>query len=155
MYVVEVLERCAELASRIARLYRQLAERFPGDPEREKIWRELALIEETHAEVLRQERESFQEREESGDFLPEMGQRLDEAREALANIERRVAAARSIDEAAEAAIALEEVQLEELYDDLVMQGDTSFRLVVERLEASLAEKAEPSTAAARRRRRKS
>lgn len=155
MYVVEVIERCAQLASRIARLYRQLAERFSDYPERAQVWRELALMEETQAAVLREEWQSFQERQESGDFLPDLGQRLDQATRALADIEKQVATVRTLDEAGEAAIALEQLWLEELYDDLVIQGEPAFRLLVERLEAALAEKTEQPTAVARRRRRKS
>ena len=61
MYVAEILEKCSELAARTARVYRRLAERFHGDEERVELWRELALEEETHADVLRRELQSFQE----------------------------------------------------------------------------------------------
>src|SRR5690348_6974287 len=71
MYVAEILERCRDLASRTAQVYRRLAQRFHGDPERVSLWRELALEEETHADILRRELESFQEQDQSGSFLPE------------------------------------------------------------------------------------
>jgi rubrerythrin len=150
MYVVEVLERCAELAARVARLYRQLAERFPQDPTRERLWRELALLEETHAEVLRQELRAFRERDETGDFLPEMASRLEQAAATVAAIEEKLRAAESVDSATEAAVALEQMRLEELYDDLFIQGEPAFRVMAERMEGALAEHPDLSVEVLRR-----
>ncbi len=142
MYVVEVLEQCAALATRVARLYRQLAERFPHDPARAQLWRELAFLEETHAEVLRRELRNFEEREETGDFVPEMAERLRQAEATLSAIEAQLAASQGPDAAIEASVALEQMHLEELYDDLVIQGEPAFRLLMERLEGALARRPE-------------
>jgi len=60
MYVSELLERCSEMAARTAQVYRRLAERLRGQGERVELWRELALREEIHADILRRELESFQ-----------------------------------------------------------------------------------------------
>jgi len=42
---------------------------------------------------------------------------------------------------------LEQADLEDLYDDLVLQGEPAFRLISERLEAALAEKPQDTPAA--------
>ncbi len=138
MYVAEILERCAVLAERTAALYRRLAEQFSYDSGRRELCHELALIEETHAKVLREELASFQQREESGDFLPEFGQRILSIEEHLAELERRISATQTFNEATDALLALQQTSLEDLYDDLVVQGDPSFRIFVERLEAAFA-----------------
>src|SRR5436190_19914795 len=41
MYVAEILEHCRNLAGRTAQVYRRLAQRFHGHPQRADLWREL------------------------------------------------------------------------------------------------------------------
>jgi hypothetical protein len=156
VYVVEILERCSMLAARTARVYRGLAERFEGDQDRVRLWRELALEEETHSEVLRRELQSFQEQDASGTFLPEYAARLDQIDVELRQLESKAEATRSLDEALAVAVALEQTDLEDLYDDLVLQGEPAFKLISERLEAALAAtpQATPSAGLARRARRR-
>jgi len=155
VYVAEILEKCSELAARTARAYRRLAERFHGDEERVELWRELALEEETHADVLRRELQSFQEQDQSGSFLPEFAERLTRLDGEIGDLEKRAEAARSIDDALTVAVALEQADLEDLYDDLVLQGEPAFKLISERIEAALAAKPQRAAAAglARLRRR--
>jgi hypothetical protein len=138
MYVAEILERCSALAGRTARVYRGLAERFHADQDRVGLWRELALEEETHADILRRELTSFQEQDQSGTFLPEYAERLQRLDVELADLERRAVSAQTLDEALAVAVALEQCHLEELYDDLVLHGEPSFKLISERVEAALA-----------------
>jgi hypothetical protein len=140
MYVAEILERCGELAARTARVYRGLAERFQGDHERVSLWRELALEEEIHADVLRRELQSFQEQDQSGSYLPEYADRLAQLDTELRELEIRAQAAETLDTALAVAVALEQTDLEDLYDDLVLQGEQSFKLISERVEAALAAK---------------
>jgi hypothetical protein len=147
MYVAEILERCSDLAARTARVYRSLAERFQGDRERVALWRELALGEETHADVLRRELESFVEQDQSGSFLAEYAGRLDHLDQQLHQLELRAATAQSLDDALAVAVALEQRDLEDLYDDLVLQGEPSFKLISERIEAALAAKPQGAPAA--------
>ena len=147
MYVAEILERCSELAARTARVYRGLAERFHGDGERVHLWRELALEEETHADVLRRELQSFQEQDQSGSFLPEYADRLAHLDGELRELESQAHTAQSLDDALAVAVALEQADLEDLYDDLVLQGEQAFKLISERVEAALAAKPELSPAA--------
>ncbi|HXQ23303.1 MAG TPA: hypothetical protein VN812_16625 [Candidatus Acidoferrales bacterium] len=147
MYVAEIIERCSELAARTARVYRGLAERFQGDHERVGLWRELALEEETHADVLRRELQSFQEQDQSGSYLPEYADRLAQLDTELHQLEDRAQTAQTLDTALAVAVALEQADLEDLYDDLVLQGEQSFKLISERVEAALAAKPEPSPAA--------
>ncbi|GIW43810.1 MAG: hypothetical protein KatS3mg077_1092 [Candidatus Binatia bacterium] len=139
MYVSEILERSSRLAERSAALYRRLAEQFGHDSERRELCHELAFVEETQAKVLREELASFQERDELGDFLPEFAERMQQAEQHLANLEQRVSHIRGLDEATSLLVALQQTNLEGLYDDLVVQGDPSFRIFVERLEAALAD----------------
>ena len=155
MYVAEILEKCSEFAARTASVYRHLAEKFQGDRERVSLWRELALEEETHADVLRRELLSFQEQDRSGSFLPEYGERLARLDGELRQLESRAETARSIDQALAVAVALEQADLEDLYDDLVLQGETAFKLLSERIEAALAAKPlqTPAAGLARPRRR--
>ena len=154
MYVTEILERCSHLAARMARVYRGMAERFHGDSDRVRLWRELALEEEIHADVLRRELQSFQEQEESGSFLPEYTERLASLDMELCQMEDRAATAGTLDEALTVAIALEQTDLEDLYDDLVLQGEPAFRLISERVEAALsARPAAPAAAGLARRMR--
>jgi len=155
VYIAEILEKCSELAARTARAYRRLAERFHGDGERVSLWRELALEEETHADVLRRELQSFQEEDQSGSFVPEYAERLTRLDGELCQLENRIETARSIDEALAVAVALEQADLEDLYDDLVLQGEPAFRLISERIEAALAAKPAraPAAGLARLRRR--
>jgi hypothetical protein len=147
MYVVEILERCSDLAARTARVYRSLAERFHGDRERVHLWRELALEEETHADVLRRELDSFAQEEQSGAFLPDFAARLEQLDTELQQLEGSATKAQSLDDALAVAVALEQTDLEDLYDDLVLQGEPAFKLISERLEAALAAKPETSPAA--------
>ncbi len=138
MYVTEIVERCSELAAGTARVYRRLADRFQAEPDRATLWRELAIAEEVQAAVLQRELESFREQDQSGSFLPEYGDRLQRLDAELRELERRAESAQSIDEALAIAVALEQADLEELYDDLVLQGEPAFRLISERLEGALA-----------------
>lgn len=154
MYIVDILERCSSLAGRTARVYRQLAERFAGDPDRVTLWRELALEEETHADVLRRELMSFQEEDRAGPFLPDYQTRLDHLDNEIAQLERRAAGAASLDDALSVAVALEQADLEDLYDDLVLQGEPAFKLLSERIEAALAARPEPVASAGLARRRR-
>ena len=80
-------------------------------------------------------------------------EQLEYTREQLARHPHAIVAALDHDDALAVAVALEHTDLEDLYDDLVLQGEPAFRLVSERLEAALAETngrvAGPSGAAAR------
>ena len=147
MYVVEIVEQCRDLAARSARAYRALAGRFRGDPDRVQLWRELALKEETHADILRRELESFQEQECAGSFLPEYAGRLQQIDAELCQLESRAATAQTLDYALAVAVALEQTDLEDLYDDLILQGEPLFKLISERIEAALATKPEATPAA--------
>ena len=147
MYVVEILERCGDLAARTGRVYRSLAERSHGDQERARLWRELALEEETHADVLRRELRAFQEQEQSGTFLPEFAERLQKLDSELVQLEHRAATAQTFDDALAVAVALEQADLEDLYDDLVLQGEPAFKLLAERIEGALGSSPQPSSAA--------
>ena len=147
MYVIEMIERCSDIASRTARVYRRLAERFHGDRDRVGLWRELALEEETHADVLRRELDSFRERDDSGTFLAEYAERLTHLDAELQQLESRAAAADTLDDALAVAVALEQTDLEDLYDDLVIQGEPAFKLISERLEAALGSHPQGSPAA--------
>jgi rubrerythrin len=156
VYVAEILEKCSELAARSASVYRHLAERFHGDEERLSLWRELALEEETHADVLRRELQSFQEQDASGLFLPEYADRLARLDNELRQLENRAETASSVDEALAVSVALEQADLEDLYDDLVLQGEPAFKLISERIEAALAARPlrAPAAGMARARRHK-
>jgi hypothetical protein len=157
MYVSEVLERCSEMAARTAQVYRRLADRLCGQAERVQLWRELALREETHADILRRELKSFQEQDSTGPFLPDYAERLCQIDIDLRQLEKRAEAAYTLDEALALAVALEQAGLEDLYDDLVLQGEPTFKLISERLEAALAAKPEsvPAAGLARRHRQTS
>jgi hypothetical protein len=154
VYVVEILERCADLAAGTARVYRKLAERFQGDQDRVRLWRELALEEETHADILRRELEAFDGDERSGAFLPEYSDRLARLDVELRQLEERAKTAHTLDDALALAVALEETDLEDLYDDLVLQGEPAFRLICERLEAALSAKPVSASTTTRARRTK-
>jgi len=147
VYVIEIIERCGDLATRTARVYRGLAGQFEGDPERVRLWRELALEEEAHADILRREFESFQEQEQSGAFLPEFGVRLQRLDSELRQLEQRATSAHALDDALAIAVALEQTDLEDLYDDLVLLGEPAFKLISERIEAALDAKPEFAAAA--------
>lgn len=146
MYTTEILERCADLAARTARVYRALAQRFLGDPQRVELWRELALEEETQADVLRRELATFQDQDHAGEFVPEYAERIERLDKALRELEARAATAHSLDDALAVAVALEQTSLEDLYDDLVLQGEPAFRLISERIEAALAARPQPASA---------
>jgi len=137
MYVTDVLGKCADLAARAAAVYRGLALRFGDDHDGVQLWRELALEEETHADVLRRELRSFEAAGEAGTFLPELVARLARTDRKLGELERRAAGANHLDDALAVAVALEQRDLEELYDDLVLQGEPAFRILAERVEAAL------------------
>jgi len=156
VYVVEILERCADLAECTARVYRKLAERFQGDQDRVRLWREFALAEETHADILRRELQSFQGDDTSGAFLPEYAERLARLSMELRQLEGRAATANTLDDALALAVALEEADLEDLYDDLVLQGEPAFKLISERIEAALSAKpvTKPTSDSAKRSRHK-
>ncbi len=154
MYVAEILERCSDLAARTARVYRRLAERLHEHDTRVQLWRELALGEEIHADILRRELQSFEERDHAGSFLPDYADRLRQLDTELRQLETRAETAESLDEALAVAVALEQADLEELYDDLVLQGEPAFKLISERLEAALAAKPERVAAAGLARRRR-
>ena len=111
--------------------------------------------EETHADVLRRELQSFQEQDQSGSFLPEFAERLTRLDGEIGDLEKRAEAARSVDDALAVAVALEQADLEDLYDDLVLQGEPAFKLISERIEAALAAKPQraPAAGLARPRRR--
>lgn len=147
MYVSEILEKCSEMAARTARVYRRLADRLHSEKEQVHLWRELALEEETHADILRRELQSFQEQDQAGAFLPEYAQRLSQLDQELAELEQRATVARTLDDALAVAVAVEQADLEELYDDLVLQGEPAFRLISERIEAALGAKPERVAAA--------
>jgi len=155
VYVSEILEQCSEIAVRTARVYRRLAERLHGQDERVQLWRELALEEETHADILRRELQSFQEQDLAGAFLPDYAERLRQLDADLRQLEKRSESAQTLDEGLAVAVALEQAGLEDLYDDLVLQGEPAFKLISERLEAALGVKPErvPAAGLARRHRR--
>jgi len=140
MYVTEILQRCSELAGGTAQVYRRLADRFQGDRDRVALWRELALEAETHSDILRRELRSFAEQDQSGSFLPDYAARLDHLDKALRELEKRAATSETLDDALAVAVALEQGDLEDLYDDLVLQGEPAFKLISERIEAALAAK---------------
>lgn len=155
MYVTEILQRCSDVAKRTARVYRHLAERFHGDHERVSLWRELALEEETHADILGRELQSFQEQDQAGSFLPEYTDRLQHLDAELYQLESRAEFAQTLDDGLAVAVALEQTDLEDLYDDLVLQGEPAFKLISERIEAALASRpaGPPAAGLARRSRR--
>ena len=55
--------------------------------------------------------------------------------------------AQTLDDALTVAVALEQADLEDLYDDLILQGEPAFKLISERLEAALATPSAGSPAA--------
>ena len=147
MYVTEILEKCSEIAARTALVYRRLADQLHGEKQQVRLWRELALEEETHSDVLRRELQSFQEQDQAGAYLPEYAERLRQLDMALAQLERRATGACTFDDALAVAVALEQADIEELYDDLVLQGEPAFKLISERIEAALAVRPEQVAAA--------
>ncbi len=137
MYLTEILSRSSDIEARMAKLYRQLAQRFHDSGDSSRLWHELALEEETHADVLRRELRSFEEQDESGHFLPEYAERLDQASRRLSELEQQARRITTLDDAISLALALEQATLEDLYDDLVLKGPPAFRLLCERVEAAL------------------
>ncbi len=137
MYVAEILERCAQLETRVARIYRRLAEQMHEDIRAARLWRELALEQETYADVLRRELRSFEEADDSGAFLPEYAERFDRLEHTLRGIEASADTLQTPDEAFAAAVALEQTELEDIYDDAVLQSQPAFKLISERIEAAL------------------
>jgi hypothetical protein len=138
MYLTEVLERCSNAEARMARLYRLLAKRFTHSTEKARLWNELALEDETHADILRRERANLEDQEDGDTYMPEYAERLECADRALAELEEHAERLSSLDDATAVALALEQSTLEDLYDDLVLQGPPTFRLICERIEAALA-----------------
>ena len=137
MYLTDILSRCSDIEARVAHLYRNLATRFEHSSQSAQLWRELALEEETHADILRRELQSFEEEDETGAFLPEYAPRLDHVAKVVEELEVRLKGLQSIDDATQLALAVEQTELEDLYDDLVTQGHPAFKLISERLEAAL------------------
>jgi rubrerythrin len=137
MYLVEILTRCSKIEERAARVYRGLAERFCSSAEAARLWRELALEEETHADILRRETRAFEEQDDTGAFLPEYASRIEHVDRMLVDLERKVPDLQSLDAAVTLALAVEQAELEDLYDDLVTQGHPAFKLICERLESAL------------------
>ncbi len=152
MYLIEILQRCSAIATRTAAVYRQLAERFDRDDDRVRLWRELALAEETHADVLEREMKTFQESDQSGNFLPDFAERLDLLDSELQVLETQASSASTPDDVLAISVALEQTTLEDLYDDLVLQCEPSFRLIMERVESALSQRpgAPPAAGMARR-----
>jgi hypothetical protein len=140
MYLVDILARCSDIESRMAKVYRKLSEHFRDGGEIANLWRELALEEETHADVLRRELRDFEEEGDSGAFMPEYADRLQRADRALGDLERQAGTLKSLDEATALSVALEQAALEDLYDDLVVQGPPAFKLLCERIEHALSER---------------
>ena len=140
MYLVEILARCSDIESRMAKVYRKLSERFSDGGEITQLWRELALEEETHADVLRRELRDFDDDGDSGAFMPEFTDRLEQADRALGDLERQAGSLTSLDDATALSVALEQAALEDLYDDLVVQGPPGFKLLCERIERALSER---------------
>lgn len=137
MYLTEILARCSNIERRVAAVYRALGEHFQNDGDTARLWRELALEEETHAEILGRELRAFDEQDETGPFLPEYTVRLEHADRLLVELESRANDVRTFDEALALAVAVEQTELEDLYDDLLAQGHPAFRLISERLESVL------------------
>ncbi len=136
MYVTELLQACSELEENVGRIYRAFATRFDGNKPAARLWREMALEEETHADVLARECRAFEERDDSGPFLAEYDRRIDELQKRMRAVEQRAASC-SLDDAFAVASELERCGLEELFEDLVVQGDEAFKLLSERLQAAL------------------
>ncbi|HVN84278.1 MAG TPA: hypothetical protein VMW17_05475 [Candidatus Binatia bacterium] len=152
MYLIEILQRCATLEGRIACVYRRLAEQAHGDSGTARLWRELALEQETHADILQRELRSFQDADDSGAFLPEYQERMDRLDRLLCTIESRANTLQGRDDAFATALAIEQSELEDIYDDVVLQSQPAFKLISERIEASLnVEVVRPPAAQARRR----
>lgn len=137
MYLTEVLARCSDAEARMARLYRHLAKRFVQSTEKARLWNELALEDETHADVLRRELANLEDQDGGDVYMPEYAERLAGADHALDDLERRAENLQTLDDATAIALALEQSTLEDLYDDLVLQGPPAFRLICERIEAAL------------------
>jgi rubrerythrin len=137
MYLTGILERCSDIENRMARVYRALAERV-GASDAARVWRELALEDETHADILRRELRSLEEGDDSDSFMPEYADRLERADRILRDLEERARTLTTIDEATAVVLAREQATLEDLYDDLVVKAPTDFKLLSERIEAALA-----------------
>jgi len=135
MYLTELLVRCSDVEARVGRLYRALSERFASGGEMARLWRELAFEEEIHAGILRRELESFEQVEDAGAYLPEYAPRLEHVLQVLDDLEERTLTLETLDDALVVAMALEQAELEDLYDDLVVQGYPAFKLISERLES--------------------
>jgi hypothetical protein len=135
--LTEILQQCADLQKRIAIVYRRLATQADAGHGAARLWHELALEEETHADILTRELQSFDEADDSGAFLPEYADRLARLERTLRDIEDRAARARSLDDALATAVAIEQSELEDIYDDVVLQSQPAFKLISERIEAAL------------------
>ena len=153
MYLTEILARCSDLERRMAKLYRLLAARFPDSADSTRLWREFALEDETYADILRRELRNLEEADDSGAFLPEYAAPLADADRVVADFERRARELKSLDEALVLSLGLEQVTLEDLYDDLVVKGPPAFKPICERLEASLSARPAADVPGVPRRRR--
>jgi len=136
VYITELLDTCHRLEAQVGRIYRSFASRFEQNKPVARLWRELALEEETHADILARERRTFEEQDDSDPFLPDFDERVAQIRAQLGAIEHRALSC-SIEDAFAIASDLERCGLEELYDDLLLQSDPAFKLLSERLEAAL------------------
>jgi len=143
MYLTEILARCSNIEGRVAQVYRTLAKRFRSSEDAARVWRELALEEETHADILRRELRAFEEQDDVGAFLPDYAPRIEHVDRMLEGLERRLLGLESLDAALTFAVAIEQAELEDLYDDLVTQGHPAFKLICERIESSLSRSPEP------------
>jgi rubrerythrin len=137
MYLTGILARCSDIEARLARVYRRLAN-HAGAADGARLWSELALENETHADILRRELRAFEEDDDNGTFLPEYAERLEHADRALRDLEERSRTLTTLDEATTVALACEQATLEDLYDDLVIKGSPAFKLLSGHLEATLA-----------------
>lgn len=136
MYLTGILARCSDIEQRLARLYRQLAAHVTGG-DSARVWRELALEDETHADILRRELRELEDDDDSGSFFPEYVERLERADRALCELEERAWTMTTVDDATAFALAREQATVEDLYDDLVVKASPDFKLQTERLEAAL------------------
>ena len=138
MYLTGILARCSAIEARMALLYRGLAAREGTGVGSPRLWRELALEDETHADVLRRELSALEADDTLGAFMPELAERLERADRTLCELEQRAApGSAAMDDAMAAVLAREQAALEDLYDDLVIQASPAFKLLCERFEAAL------------------
>jgi len=117
MDLAHMLAACRNYERRAADVYRSFATRSEGQPEASALWSALARDEEEHARTLERA---------TGSIAPPEGWRvhLDGWREAMAEIDERLAAAEAVAVGADfdrqlvAALALERTELDRLYHRL-------------------------------------